>query len=964
MNIKHKITALILILFVGALSAFSQITTVPVFPTLDQSVTIFFDATQATNPGLVGYTGSLYAHTGVKLTPTSPWSNVKGTWGNNTTQPQLTNVGVNQWKLEIPNVRTFYNLSASVQKIHQIALVFRSATGDKQSEDLFVLVYDEDVNVRFTSPEASVLNPIFASINDTLNIEIAGNATVGELESIKFYVNDVLVDSTDQSTLSYSYVVQESGEIALKAEARTTGGAVAQQTTTVFVNPEITIQQRPVGIEDGITYHNDDPTKVTLSMWAPGKEFVYVIGDFNDWKVDFNYHMKKEVNNETSVHFWIEIDGLTPGQEYSFQYFIDGEIRMADLYSEKVLDPWNDQYITNTTYPNLKAYPSGKTENVVTVIQPGRPVYDWQATEYQRPAPDQLIVYELLIRDFIDDRSYKTLADTLDYLQRLGVNAIELMPVSNFDGNLSWGYNPNFHMALDKAYGPAHEFKRFVDEAHKRGIAVILDVVYNHATGLSPLIRLYGENRANNPLIGPGHAYNVFNHLNHDHPYIKYWLDRVNKHWLERYNVDGYRFDLTKGFASNVNSNLDGYNSQRIGNLKRMADKIWEFDTSAYVIFEHLAGNQEEKELAEYRTNEADITGIMFWGNSNYAYNQATMGYQNNSDFGWGYHKIRGWSVPNLITYMESHDEQWLMLKNIKYGNRTGTTANDYSVRHLPTALDRQKAAGAFFFTIPGPKMIWQFGELGYGGGPNECLKPGGSGNGDCTVSDPGRTSEKPIRWEYYNDTDRNKLYRTWSTLIHLRRDYPVFNSSETNVTLDISGIVKQIRLSHETMDVTIVGNFDVINRSVTVGFSKPGTWYDYFSGEEVTIAGTSSSMNLAPGKFHIFTTESLPTPEQGILTNIENLETGLPSRFALLQNYPNPFNPVTNIRYDLPEHSFVRVSVYDILGREVAILVNTEMPAGAYTQTFDASRLSSGTYIIRMQAGSQMLTQKMMLVK
>ena len=91
--------------------------------------------------------------------------------------------------------------------------------------------------------------------------------------------------------------------------------------------------------------------------------------------------------------------------------------------------------------------------------------------------------------------------DTLNYLEELGINAIELMPVNEFEGNNSWGYNPSFHMALDKYYGTPEAFKALVDACHARGIAVILDVVYNHVFSQSPLAKLYWDPIAFKPTI-------------------------------------------------------------------------------------------------------------------------------------------------------------------------------------------------------------------------------------------------------------------------------------------------------------------------------------------------------------------------------------------------------------------------------------------------------------------------------
>lgn len=108
------------------------------------------------------------------------------------------------------------------------------------------------------------------------------------------------------------------------------------------------MQDVPAGIKDGITYTS--PVAATLSLYAPTKEFVYVVGDFTNWQVDPNYYMKKSTDGQ---RFWTQISGLSPGSEYGFQYLIDGNLYVADPYSDKILDPWNDQYINSIRYPIL-----------------------------------------------------------------------------------------------------------------------------------------------------------------------------------------------------------------------------------------------------------------------------------------------------------------------------------------------------------------------------------------------------------------------------------------------------------------------------------------------------------------------------------------------------------------------------------------------------------------------------------
>lgn len=813
------------------------------------------------------------------------------------------------------------------------------------------------------STSSDPIDPAASSItiNGTFNVSLDGFFD----EELQL----VYVPATDELGAAL-----QSGTNELLLTAVTQSGVTRSRTSifTYIAGPQVVRQTRPAGMHDGVTV-DDASGSVSFSLFAPGKEFVYVIGDHSNWEVRDEFLMKLDEARADSAHFWLTIDGLEHGT-YRFQYLIDAEIRIADLFSEQVLDPDFDRFITASIYPDMPEYPTGNTSGVVGVFNIGKDEYVWQSTNYQRPPQQELIVYELLLRDFLTHSTFSTLTDTLDYLHRLGVNAIELMPVSNFDGNDSWGYNPNFHGALDKSYGPPETFKRFVDEAHSRGIAVILDVVYNHAQDKSPLIQLYGTNRTNNPFLGPAHAYNVFFHLNHDNTYIRYWVDRMNRYWLEEYNIDGFRFDLTKGFAPNVNNQslLDGYNPARIRNLKRMADKIWEFDTNAYIILEHFAANTEEKELAEYRTNEDGINGMMLWGNMNHVYNEATMGYFNNANFNGGYFRGRGWSVPNLVTYMESHDEQWLMYKNLRFGacsvapnggNACSELENGYNVRNVETALDRQKLAGAFFFTIPGPKMMWQFGELGYGGGPKECLKSG-SGDGDCLASDPGRTARKPIRWDYRDDPNRYDLYNTWSELIRLRHVNPVFSDPVTQVNIQSAGAVKHIRLEHESNSVVVVGNFGVTTQNGSVTFPETGTWYVFGTDDTIEITTTSQTFRLDAGEYHILSKNKLQHPdEEPPATAIHRIDE-LPGTFALYPNHPNPFNPSTQIRYELAGDGMVVLRVYDILGRQVAELVNQEQQSGSYTVSFHANELSSGAYLVRLEASGFVFTRKMTLIK
>ncbi|HPI28722.1 MAG TPA: alpha-amylase family glycosyl hydrolase, partial [Candidatus Marinimicrobia bacterium] len=774
------------------------------------------------------------------------------------------------------------------EKILKLAFVFRNADGSKSGRDvggadifqnlfevgLTVIVSEPVIDLSLSDPRRS---PVFTNYGDTVNIKITTAALNTKVSVIKLLVNHELINQVADTAMSFDFVAEEYnyGMNNLMAIGTDTSGFSDTASFAIMINPPLTSISRPEGIVDGVNVLNNN--SITFSLQAPFKDFVYLIGDFNDWLVDTSYFMHCEDNGGTDVHWWLTIDDLDSQTEYAFQYFVDGEIRLADPYSEKILDPWNDDSISASVYPNLKPYPAGKTAEIVGTFQIDQPKYNWQTADYTRPEKTNLIIYEMLIRDFIAAHDFKTLIDTLDYLQRLGINAIELMPVSEFEGNSSWGYNPSFYFAVDKYYGPADDFKHFVDECHRRGIAVIQDIVLNHSYGSSPLVRLYWDKVNSRPSsenpwynqVSPNPVYSWGYDFNHESQDTKNFIDRVTSYWLTDFRVDGFRLDFTKGFTNKPGEG-SAYDSSRIAILKRIADKIWEIDTSAYVILEHFADNSEEKILADY--------GMMLWGNSNWNYAQSSMGYTNESDFSWGFYKSRSWNQPHLVTYMESHDEERLMYKNLTWGNSSGS----YNIKTLNIALERIKMTAAFFLTLPGPKMLWQFGELGY----------------DYSIEYNGRLGEKRIRWDYYQEPDRLRLYKTFQALIKLRSENDVFTSASTTPIMALSGNVKSITMSGSSLNVVIIGNFGVVNAETAVSFQHGGVWYDYFSGESFNFSGFDS-VNLAPGEFHIYTDQKLATPEEGLVAIAEADANNLPKQFHVYPNYPNPFNSLTTFEYD-----------------------------------------------------------------
>jgi 1,4-alpha-glucan branching enzyme len=906
----------------------------PAFPTQNEPITITFDATKGTG-GLANVTDPIYAHTGVLTnlsTSDSDWKYVKASWETNTPAALMTSLGNNLYQITI-NPRTYYNVPAQ-EEIKALMFVFRNASRtnegkDTGGKDIKVPLFSSGtINVSFSQPTVG-LNGLFVDANQT--IQVRGNSSTGA--KLSLYVNGVKVKEEAAATALEAQVTATTpgaNKVKLTAD---NGTISAADSFTFVVRQTAQVEALPATAKDGVTYLS--ATSVLLNLYAPGKQQVYAVGDFNNWVVGAT-PLKRTPDG---TRFWVQIDNLTAGQEYAYQYLVDETIRVGDPYTQKTLDPNEDQFIPAETYPNLKAYPTGKATGMVSVFQTNQAAYNWNVTNFARPKKTDLVIYELLVRDFLEKHDYKTLTDTLNYLKRLGVNAIELMPINEFEGNLSWGYNSAYYFAPDKYYGSKEMLKRFIDAAHARGMAVIMDIALNHSFGQSPMVQLYynaatGKTTPESPWFNPDptHDFNVGHDFNHESAATKYFVDRVTEFWLQEYKIDGYRFDLSKGFTQkqtlgNVNA-WGQYDQSRIDLLKRMADHLWTVDNNAYVILEHFADNSEETVLANY--------GMMLWGNMFGNYKQAILGYTDNSNFNWISYKQRGWTNPHVVGFMESHDEERQMVEALAYGNSSGT----YNVRNLSTALQRMQLAAAFFFTIPGPKMIWQFGELGY----------------DIPINQNGRTGNKPILWNYYQDVERNKLYNVYNALIKLKINEPAFESG--NYTLNLQNDLKTIHIQDPDMNVAVLGNFGVTAAAIDPKFQYTGTWYDYVTGASLNVTNVNQTILLQPGEYRVYTTKRLSS---GSILLASKEERAALAREVIA--FPNPTQTGDlTVRYQLVSSAEVSLQVYDQVGRLVSSQSIGKQAAGSHSvnhtlTTGKGSRLAPGIYHCKLLTGSSSKT-------
>lgn len=852
-----------------------------------------------------------------------------GSWDNSNEANKLTYNNASDTYTITITPKDFYD-NINLSKISFLVKA-KDGNGDKKSQDIVLNVG------KFLVTNASPTNGSLTFVQSGTSFNISYATSIAANYVLK--ANGATINTQNNVTqVNIPYTVNGDADMQLTI-TNPADNATITSNFKFSVKPSVVSQAIPSYMRQGITYDPNDHTKVGLALYAPHKNFIHVIGSFNNWTLSSSYVMKRDTANPDL--YWTEITGLTPQQVYSFQYRTDDGVKVADPYSTLVLSPDDDPWIPASTYPNLPPYPAGQQFDV-SVIQTAKPAYNWTVTNFQKPNKDNLMIYEVLVRDFTTEKNWQSMIDKIPYIKSLNVNAIELLPVMEFDGNNSWGYNPGFHYALDKAYGTPEKFKEFIDKCHQNGIAVILDIALNHASGRSPLQRLwnidngsgYGEVAANNPYFNqsPKHTYNVFYDFNHQKPETQYYVDRVIEQWIKEYKIDGLRWDLTKGFTQNCsefdNGCTDSYQADRVAILKKYSDYQWNHDTSSYIIFEHLGSDAEEKEWANYRLGEGK--GVMMWDKLTNPYNQNTMGYAGDSNFNRANYALHGFDERRNVAFGESHDEERLIFKNLAYGNSSGS----YNVKDLNTSLKRQEAFGAVFLPLPGPKMIWQFGELGYEFSINRCE------NG--TISDDCRTSPKPIAFElgYDKNTNRKQVYDTWAKILQLRLSNEVFNTKTFNI--ESGDLVPRVYIWNDNLPITtlknvvIIANFDVVGKQTKPYFPFTGTWKNLIDDSNYTVTATDQNLWLEPGEFRIFgnASSTLATQENG-------------AKKANLQILQNPLiNNTLKIKYDQAKNA--TINIYNMEGK---LISNTKAKSNKGEESINLPQLTSGTYFIQLQS-------------
>ena len=943
------------ILFISNL-IIGQVTVTPNPFEINQSITITIDENSvATNCNGFSNPSKVYAHLGVGDDTNEYNISVVGNWGQDDGVGEMTNNGNGTWSITF-TTNTYFNLTAEQEKyVTKMGMVFRNEDGTQEfkANGCENFVYNvKSFQVSLNSPALNSTNIISAGGN----LNISATNTNGNANYVLF-ANDVIIDTQNNIT-SYTYNhTNITGNKNYVLEV-TKGSSIIAKKFSVLVDPGTIYDVMPTSYQEGITYLND--TEAVLVLYAPGKDIVYVAGSFNSWNPDISYAMKRDPTR--SSKFWIKLTGLTPGQIETYQYWVIDKtplagsatiVKVADPYSTTILAQ-RDSSIPSSTYPNLPSYPSGQ-QREVTVMQTAQTPYNWQITNFNKPKKEDLVVYEALIRDFDMDRNYQDLIDKIDYFKNLNINAIELMPVMEAEYRPSWGYDTSFHMALNNSYGSPQKLKEFIDLCHQNGIAVILDIALNHAFGPNPMVRMWNNSTDSYGLAGPTienpyfntvakHTYSVGNDFNHSNSFTKNYVKRVLKHWIEDFKIDGIRWDLTKGFTQSCSDSnyscTDSYQADRVAILKDYADYSWSLDANHYVIFEHLGSDAEEQEWANYKYNEGK--GIMLWSEMWNSYKNLAQGQTSSIDISRIGNVAHGFTGKRALGYPESHDKDRLMYEMFQFGV-SGVSGN------LNVDLARMSAIGAVFLTVPGPKMVWHFADLGMDDSIWTCTD--GSVNSDYDgISGDCKLATKPQpQWveNWLGDPNRSQVYSDWARMIDLKINEAVFEgdySITTNTRTPKIYVYNNALSSSELKNVVILANFTTTTQNVTPDFPNIGDWYDLMDASGSTyinVASTTAPISIPAGGFKIFGNKASTLKVDNVITD------------GLFNLFPNPTSQSFQVNKAVDG-----VNIYDTMGKLIYSL------KGRYEENhvFDVSTLSQGLYFVKFDYLSTSVTKRLII--
>lgn len=523
----------------------------------------------------------------------------------------------------------------------------------------------------------------------------------------------------------------------------------------------------------GATDHGDGV--VTFAIYAPEKRSVHIAGGFNDW----DWH--QDPLEQRGGGFWAIAKQLPPGK-CEYQFVIDETLVICDPYAQEI------------NVPSPRSEPRA-------VIDVGRSIYQWKNEHWQRPNLRDLIVYELCVGDFSPEGTFQGVINRLDHIAELGVNCIEFMPLYESVPRAYWGYEPNYFLAVRKSYGPMEDLLRLIDEAHGRGIGVILDMVLNHTGHHHPFMKMYSWHES--PWYGdPIGEKNQFGlpTLDFTKPATNSFVRDVQAYWLRVFHIDGFRYDYLAGLGANDEG-------QGLPYLMRTAREI---RPEAYLIGECIP---EDPDL----TRNSGLSGV--WHTRSRIAIECLLRERDEKPYRWDNFEetIRALDPTTqgyndsafMINYAECHDDIRLI-----------RSLRDEIGFPQDIAYRKSAMAATILMTIPGEPMLWQGQEWG-----------------EATVRE-----QKPnkIHWELLQTPEGQCLRQQYADMCKLRRERTSLRGPE--ICFDLIDPRRRVVVYHRSLgeadQVVVAANFSRDKHKVTIKFPQLGHWRNRFTRELLNLSG------------------------------------------------------------------------------------------------------------------------------
>jgi len=675
-----------------------------------------------------------------------------------------------------------------------------------------------------------------------------------------------------------------------------------------------------------------------VSIMVPHHQFVQIkINNINDEEDKSIFTLKKDPN--LSNVWWTELE--LPNGIYDYEYVLPNGATFPDPLSRMVRN--------NKTRIEIGA------GGVTTADD-----YNWISANYLKPTLDTLVIYELHVDDFSaagnGAGTFQHVLEKLDYLKSLGINAIELMPISEFPGTHSWGYDPQIISAINDSYGTPEQFKYFVDQCHNRGIAVILDIIWNHIRSSSPLWQMQPDYDLN-PYIkhheemNPNEAPESWGMLDIDHfnmNTIEY-INKVHRIWVDEYKIDGFRFDAAAHLGWSV--------SQPDLGIYGWSNALYDYDSTVYQIAEHLPSNISLIENTNFSAGWHDSFHDRLKIDSHNQYN-STMDIMRQII---GLHEYTNWGTPysnftQAVKYMISHDEQSLIQEMVEFDSFT-----------MQQALERDKFYSTILFTSNGIPMLWQGQEFGFKSGWTDQNQ-----NGNW---DEEKLSYRPIDWNVLETENGQSHFEHYKKLIYLRKNNPAFSKGEfydlyryTNQGVVVYGY-KDNRENSLNDQVVVIANFSSTDQSILdVPFLSSGYWYNMFDPNDILHTADGNYGNYYINAKHavVYTNNQYQLSTHSFSEEIESI---VDSSINKIVPFPNPFNSSISIQIDTESRDMIRFSIYNVLGEMIFQKIENNITRGINKFSWngrdsDGLEVPTGMYFILIKQNDITFNKKIILMK